>query len=148
MEGFLSMIIELTDGTTVDSAELSLDRKSYHVFFAGTEDVTDLMRQYDKVRTFSNFDRDRDNNRASDENRIAHGQAPVVVGSTSLWGNFATQIVTDPFSAPLEAADRLGNKISANTLFSQIKWLLIIATVIYLFVTLGGHNVLKAVAKK
>lgn len=142
------MIIELTDGTTVDSSELSLDRKSYHVFFAGTEDVTDLMRQYDKVRVFSNFDRDRDNNRASDENRIAHGQAPVVVGSTSLWGNFATQIVTDPFSAPLEAADRLGNKISGNSLFSQIKWLLIIATVIYLFVTLGGHNVLKAVAKK
>lgn len=104
----------LLDGTSVAQNELRLDVVSYHVY-AGTRDITNLMRQADKVTAFPHFDRAVDNVRASDEAAIANGETPVVVGSTSLWGNFFRQIFTEPLKAPLEAVGNSFRGLSPET---------------------------------
>jgi len=95
----------LTDGSKVALSELTFDANTYHVF-AGSRDITNLMRQSDKVLAFPGFDRARDNIRASDEAAIARGDNPTTVGDTTIWGNFWHQIGTEPLKAPVEALMR------------------------------------------
>ncbi len=152
------MIIELLDGTTVNSDDLTLDRKTYHVFFAGVEDVTDLVKFNDKARIFPNFDREKALQLASDDRIRAQGGNVTPVGSTSTLGNFVTQIFNEPFKAPLESANRLGNDIADNSLVGkdgvisrftgQVKFWLIAGVLIYLFITLGGPQWLKTIKKR
>ncbi len=93
------MIVTLLNGATVDSDNLVFDSTTYHVF-NGSQDITLLMRQNDKVIVFPGFSRELDNNRASVE--LGHGGG-VVIGSTSTWDNFWHQIATEPLKAPLDA---------------------------------------------
>src|SRR5687767_8847895 len=125
------MIVTLLDGRTVDSRDLSLNRVTYHVTYLGTEDVTRLMRQNDKAAVFSSFDRSRDNIRASDEDRQAQGLAPIRHGSTSLLGNFTTQILTDPLAAPLQFADeKITGRLFASSTVRTIVALALLGAVI------------------
>lgn len=92
----------LLDGSRVQLSELRLDATSYHVY-AGARDITNLMRQNDKVIAFPSFSRERDNIRASDEAAVDRGETPPVVGSTSTFVIFWKQIFTEPLKAPIDA---------------------------------------------
>lgn len=125
------MTINLLDGRTVESADINLDRSTYHVYH-GTEDITRNMRQNDKVAVFFNFDRERDNNRASDESRLAQGLPTINPGSTSVLYNFASQIVTDPLSAPLDYADqKITGRLAASSTVRIVVVLALFGAVAY-----------------
>lgn len=138
------MTIELLDGRMVDSGDLSINRTTYRVTNDDTaEDVTALVKQSDKVKVFWNFDRQRDNERASDDAAAARGEAPVRVGSTSIFGNFVEQIVTDPLAAPLEAADRTIARTTKSIFGTWSGRLIVIAVVVTAFIYFGGPALLK-----
>ena len=138
------MIITFLNGDEVSTSDLTFDAVTGRVYL-GSDDVSDEVRFTDKRRLWPRYDWDAWLRRVSNQNQIARGEKPVQEGSTSLLGNFVSQIVTDPFSAPLESADRLGDKIADNSLFNQFKkmlWLLAILAAIgfgiYLFFQVGG----------
>lgn len=142
------MLITLLDGSKIESGDLSLDRGTYQVWAFGVEEVTDLMRQADKLRVFPGFDREKDNARASDDARRAAGQAPIRYGSTSLIGNFTTQILTKPLDAPLEALDNTTKKIFKSTGVRVLIALAVVALLVYLSVQFGGIALIKKFFKK
>ena len=126
-------MLTLISGRQIDIAGLHLDRSSYRVYYGG-EDITNDMRQADKVRIFPGFDRSKDNERAySDRYAQEHGgNRPAPTGSTSVLVNFARQIVTDPLAAPLDYADEkvTGRLLGSSTVRIAVT-LALIGAVVY-----------------
>lgn len=126
------MTINLINGGTVDSEDLNLNRNTYHVYDAYTgEDLTNEIRQSDKVRVFSNFDRTRDNERSANENLYA-GKTPPPIGSTSTLTNFYQQVTTDPLQAPIAVAlgqGASGPGLGQGTTAKVLKTVVVIAAI-------------------
>ena len=100
------MMIQLLDGSSLDSDFLRFDAEHYH-FYLGNDDVTDLIRRADKLawaeRWDVEFDVEFENERIYVEKYYReNGKLPPNVGSDSVWWNFTKLIVTDPLRAPIE----------------------------------------------
>lgn len=108
------MQITLLDGRRVDPALIRFDPGSYH-FFLNAEDVTNLVTRADKQTLFPAFDPVTDNNRLNSE-----GKHATVAGSTSVWGNFGSQIINDPLTAPLDSLTSGVKQVFSNTGFQVI----------------------------
>lgn len=98
------MTITLLDGRQVDSGNVFFDDIDYSFKLGGSgENITALIRAADK-RTFNGFDQTKYNDILYAQNYFRiHGTYPDAVGSTSVWANFANQILTDPLAAPLDS---------------------------------------------
>ena len=114
------MNITLLDGRVIDIAAINFDPSDYSfsVWYAdgnGKENITTLIRRADKMR-FAGFDGDFYNNLlyVQKYQREHNGQLPPEVGSTSIWGNFVQQILTDPLAAPLETLDNFVDQIFSS----------------------------------
>ncbi len=125
-------MVALINGGVVDENSLIFSEKSYNVFDAFTgENLTNEIRQSDKVRLFPGFDRARDNERSFVENYVKkNGKLPLPTGSTSIAVNFWQQITTDPLQAPIAVAlgqGASGEGLGAGTTSKAIKTVVIIA---------------------
>lgn len=127
------MIIYFLDGTEVSSSDLTLDWSSYRVWL-GTENVTNEIRQSDKVKIWPGFSREKDNLRAHAEQQARRGEPVTPTGSTSTWDIFWNQIITDPLEAPLDYAD---DKITGRLFASTTVRLLLIGGAVYLAWRMG-----------
>jgi len=122
------MMIQLLDGRQVDKSSVFFDDSNYSFKLGGTgEDITRLIRAIDK-QTFAGFDQTVYNEIVYVQHYQAthSGALPAGVGSTSTWGNFVNQLVTDPLAAPLQTFDSAVNQIFSST---GVKSLLILAAV-------------------
>src|ERR1700704_2747166 len=113
------MLMQLLDGTNVDSSELTLNPATYHVYWdsgaAGLLDVTNTMTRAQKQQ-LPGFDVSIDNLRLSNE---AHGGSNRPLPTNTL-GILGSQLYNDPFGAPIDQAGRIlggaGSAITGNLL--------------------------------
>lgn len=127
----------LSDNREVNDDSIQLDRTTYRVY-ANSEDITNKLSRAEKKRLFPDFNEQLDNDRLSNERKARHGEAVGSIEplpeSTAL--EFVDNIVTDPFSAPIES---LSNK--ANEFFGAsgiIKLLLFAALIFAAYVFVAG----------
>lgn len=105
VSGYAAMVTML-DGRRANTDDIVFSEPAHRFTLRG-EDVTNQIRQADKLTNWRTFDRAKDNARVSDERyQRETGKQRAPAGSTSTTGLFLTQIFTEPFKAPIEAAQR------------------------------------------
>lgn len=125
--------ITMLDGRRIDSDDLTFDRESMRFSLSGI-DVTNNIKQADKVANFPGFDRAKDNERAYVEAYVkSRGQVPPSTGSTSTLGIFTKQITTEPLAAPLESLDKTVGQIARSSGVQTIIITAIIGYGLYLY---------------
>ncbi len=119
--------MKLINGGTVPDNEVTFDRNTYHFMYQGV-DITDSISRNEKLRVVPGFDIERDNYRLSDEGPVTGdtGNFGLEDLDDSTASNFAGQIITDPFSAPLDSLNNLAEKFMA---LDGIKKVLIVAAI-------------------
>lgn len=97
----------MLNGQRVDASDVEFYPDTYR-FFYKNDDVTNQIRQADKIANWPNFNQAKDNERAYAEAYAAkHGGAsPTPTGSTSTVATFIKQIFTEPLKAPSESLQR------------------------------------------
>lgn len=105
------MNVTLLDGRVVSIDLIYFNDQTYAFTLSTGEDITNKVKNVDK-RKFDGFDNVRYNEILyAQQFYKEHGRWPDAVGSTSVWANFAWQIITDPLAAPIdyfgEKADQL-----------------------------------------
>lgn len=128
------MLVDLLDGRSIESSNLRLNEDNYSVSIVSTgEDVTNNLRQNDKAQIFAGFDRAKDNLRSYVEQyrREHNGATPAPTGDTSLWGNFWTQITTEPLRAPLDALNTATDSIFENNTVRVLTGVALIIAALY-----------------
>ena len=123
--------VALIDGRRVNTDDVVFDERSYRFTWRG-QDVTNQIRQTDKITNWRSFDRAKDNLRASDEKYFREtGRQQAPTGSTSTAGLFMTQVFTEPFKAPIEAAQRGTEAIGGFKGMAAIGGLLLVGLIVY-----------------
>lgn len=108
--------VKLIDGTLAPLSRIEFDRGTNRFYYNGSDITTNMYLR--DMQVFSGFDLQRHNQWLSDQKQIRDGNTPQPNNqSTSTIGIFTEQILTDPFAAPLEAADRLADDLVGNKLF-------------------------------
>ena len=125
------MTITLISGRTADTDRISFDPVTLQFLLMG-QNITDDIKRSDKVAVW-NIDVDRENQRiyANTYARDHDGALPKQL-PTNTADIFATQLLTDPFAAPLAALDRTIQKIVAAPAIQKIGITLAIVGVVYL----------------
>lgn len=122
--------MRLLNGTSVPDDAVTFDYSTYHLFY-GDSDITNLVSRTEKIRLIPNFDIEKDNYRLSVEKPVSGGGRDATAADLEdLEDNTAVilgdQLLNDPFSAPLESANRLAEKFLA---LPGLKKLMIVAAV-------------------
>lgn len=124
------MILTLLSGNQIDSQNVNLDRRTYHVFVQGS-DITDDLTHAQKLSLFSDFDVEKENNRIHNE-RGSGTKYTLEPLETNTGKIFIDQITTDPLEAPLETLSNTVNKIVGNSGVKKIALIAVVGIVLYL----------------
>ena len=134
------MQITLISGRKIDSSAILFDGSNYHFSIEETgEDITNDIRRADKLTLVPGFDIERDLRRASVEKPASGGGRtatsqdldPLDESTARIFGK---QIVTDPFSAPLESANNLAQKFFSLPGLQKVLIVGALAAVLYIAV--------------
>jgi hypothetical protein len=128
------------DGRTLSEDEFFFDPETYHFTLANDEDVTNLIRQADKIRMIPDFDQNEDLRRLSAERAARGGTSAVNSGAPTPMGPasreeldestasiFVGQILHDPLAAPIQTLDSTVDQVFAS---SGVKKLVVVAALI------------------
>jgi hypothetical protein len=125
---------KLLSGGSVPDDSVLFDSGRYH-FTSGFDDITNDLSRAEKERLVSGFDVTRENYRLSAElgHGAAYGQVPL---SESTLAPLADQLVTDPFSAPIESLGRKADQFFGTG--GIVKLLLFGGLLVGLYVFIAG----------
>lgn len=133
-------MLQTINGESIPESEIRFDELTYH-FYWGERDITSDLYRRDKVRLVPGFNVERENYRLSSEAGFydgfagapAYGQEPL---NTGIIGPAINNLVTDPFSAPIESLGNVSNRFFGNS--GVAKLLLFGALIFAAYVYIAG----------
>lgn len=132
--------MKLITGGTIPDSEVTFDPNTYRFTYAG-QDITNQISRAEKLRAVPGFDIERENIRLSLEKPVSGdgvaptgGQIDNADLDDSTLSNLGSQLLNNPFQAPLEAANRLAEQFFALPGLKKVMIVAAVGAVLYIAV--------------